>query len=538
MQRKSKRGSGPLTVSPWRSVGHLLRQRAEVMPDRELLRFQGRAATYGEIEERSTKLASALAALGLATGDRVAIMLPNGIDFPVVWLAVAKAGCVVVPVNVQYRDADLTHVLRDAGVRAIVVGLEQFPQVDAVRSRCPTLHHVSLLASPPAGCHAVDLHQMAAVAHPTMELESVNPQDLVTIQYTSGTTGFPKGCLLTHEYWLRLATAVRDYAAIDRNDVLLTAQPFTYMDPTWNVLVAMLAAAPLVVLPRFSASTFWQSVRNEGVTFFYCLGTMPLYLMKQPPNPAVERNHRVRLVMCSGIPPTMHAVFEERWACPWREVYGTTELGAVLFVPASDDTSVGTGAMGRPVPGREVRVVDEAGAEVEPGTIGELVVRGSGIMLGYHGDAEATARWRRSGWAHTGDLVYRDDRGYYHLVGRIKDMIRRAGENIAAAEIEAALCEHPSVRAAACIPVPDELRGEEVKAFIQLQPGQSPASVPPAQLASFMQDRVAAFKVPRFYEYVDQFPMTPSERIAKSELLAAKTDQRAGAYDVLTETWG
>ena len=295
----------------------------------------------------------------------------------------------------------------------------------------------------------LDIRQEMAAAPATYPDTQVGPRDLLNIQYTSGTTGFPKGCMLTHEYWLLLGQIVAEYLALREDDVNLTAQPFYYMDPQWNVALCLLAGIPLVILPRFSASTFWKSVKEQGVTFFYLLGTMPMYLLKQPEQPEVEQHHRLRVVLCSGIVPQLHALYESRWKVPWREAYGTTESGADLFVPLDDAESVGSGAMGGPVRTKEARVIDPEGHDLADGEIGELVVRGKPMMLGYYHNPAATAEKLRDGWLHSGDLVYRDPKGYYHLVGRLKDMIRRSAENIAASEVEAVLCEHPQVRAAA-----------------------------------------------------------------------------------------
>jgi acyl-coenzyme A synthetase/AMP-(fatty) acid ligase len=250
-----------------------------------------------------------------------------------------------------------------------------------------------------------------------------------------------------------------------------------------------------------------------------------------------EQHHKLRVVLCSGIVPQLHALYESRWKVPWRETYGTTESGADLFVPLDDGECVGTGAMGHPVCTKEARVVNLEGQALPSGEIGELVVRGKPMMLGYYRNPEATAEKIRDGWLHTGDLVFRDHKGYYHLVGRLKDMIRRSGENIAASEVEAALCEHPQVQAAAVVPEPDELRGEEVKAFIQLQPGETPESVPPQELLAFVRSKLAAFKVPRFLTYVDTFPLTPSERIAKHKLLERKNNTESPTYDAVTGAW-
>jgi acyl-CoA synthetase (AMP-forming)/AMP-acid ligase II len=269
-------------------------------------------------------------------------------------------------------------------------------------------------------------------------------------------------------------------------------------------------------------------VARHGVTFFYCLGTMPIVLLKQPPSPE-EREHRVRAVMCSAIPPQLHATIEARYGCPWREAYSTTETGPVcLSVPLDDTASVGSGAMGWPGPACEARVVDADGRDVPDGTPGQLLMRGPGMMLGYWRNPGATDAWLRDGWAHTGDVVYRDPRGAFHLVGRVKDMIRRSGENIAAQEVEAVLAEHPAVHAAACVPVPDEVRGEEVKAFLQPQPGIAPDEALARDVVEFCRGRLAGFKVPRYVTFVDSLPLTPSQRVEKHRLDRTP----AGAWDL------
>jgi crotonobetaine/carnitine-CoA ligase len=299
------------------------------------------------------------------------------------------------------------------------------------------------------------------------------------------------------------------------------------MDPSWNLVLALHLGAPLVVLPRFSASTFWKDVARHGATFFYCIGTMPLYLLEQPPDPGLDRGHAVRLVYCSGIPAARHAEIEARWGCPWRETYGTTELGVVLAVHPDDPAGTGSGSMGSPVPGREIRVVDGGGADVAPGQTGELLVRGPDVMLRYHDDPAATAAWMPDGWARTGDLVTENGGGLRN-VGRTRDMIRRAGENVAAAEVEAVLVKHPGVAAAACIAVPDDLRGEEVKAYVQRTGDDGPTE---AEIHAFVHARLARFKVPRYIEFVESFPLTQSEKIAKAELISSRDDHRVGAWD-------
>lgn len=516
---------------PWQSLGHLLREQAARYGNRTLFRFEGAKATFAQIEEQTNRLANVLNAHGVHKGTKVAVMMPNGIEFPTAWLAIAKLGAVMVPVNTQYQETDLQYVLNDSGAELALVGAEQIPNLQHLQAHCPSLREVCIFAA--NSTLAREMQQTSI----SFSIDHVSSSDLLNLQYTSGTTGFPKGCMLSHEYWLRLGREMAQYGRFRDGDVALTAQPFYYMDPQWNVVMCLIAGIPLVVTPRFSASTFWQSVRENDVTFFYCLGSMPVYLFKQPENPELDKNHKVRFVLCSGIAPQLHAALEARWGVPWRETYGSTESGADLFVPLEDKSCVGTGAMGKPVPGKEAKVVNAAGDGVPDGHVGELAVHGKGMMLGYYNKPEATMAKMRNGWLHTGDLVYRDAKGYYYMVGRLKEMIRRSGENVSAAEVEAVLCEHPSVRAAAVVSVSDEWRGEEVKAFIQLQPGETPKTVLPQTLVDFARKKLAAFKLPRFIEYVEDFPRTPSERIAKHKLREMKPDQRVGVYDAMTGKW-
>jgi crotonobetaine/carnitine-CoA ligase len=507
----------------WSSLPHLLRERARVAGEREAMRFQGASLTLAGLDAAASRWADVLADLGVRQGERVALCLPNGLDAPAAWLGVASLGAVVVPINYGYRDADLRFMLSDSGAVLAVTTPERAPDLLRAAARCLTVRTVAVLGAvaPPGGEPIAD---RLARASPSRDLMPPALNDLVTLQYTSGTTGFPKGCMLTHGYWLLLADTAVEYGSFTPDDVMLSAAPIWYLDGMWHVALALTAGIPLVILPRFSASGFWRTVRENGITFFYCLGTMPVLLLKQPPNPELERGHKVRFVMCSGIVPRLHATFEERWGCPWREAYGTTEVGAGLMVPLEDTTSVGSGLMGRVAAHREARVVDpDTHRVVPPGTPGELQLRGPSMMLGYWGHQEASDRYFHEGWAHTGDLVEEDARGYFRMVGRLKDMIRRGGENVSAVEVESVLAEHPSVVAAACVPVADEIRGEEIKAFVQLSPGREALAKEPEALRTWLTQRLAAFKVPRYFAFVDKFPLTPSERIAKHQLKPGRT---------------
>ena len=450
--------------------------------------------SYGDVAARTRDLAGAFAGRGVATGDRVGVMLGNSAEMLLAWFALQRLGAAMVPLNVRYRADDARHVLEDAEVRLVVAWEEHRPLLEGLAD---VVSPAELDAGPRAAWTPAD-----------------EPGRTVSVQYTSGTTGRPKGCVLSHRYWTTLAGSLVDgFPHLGPDDVLLTAQPFHYVDPQWNAVAALLAGGRMVGLDGFHPSTFWAKVREHEVTYVYCLAAMPTLLLRMPPDP-LDHEHHVRVVQCSAIPPALHADLEERWGVPWFEAFGMTETGADLRVtPEEHDELVGTGCLGRPAAHREARLDDA----------GQLWLRGPGMMDGYRG---LPSPFDADGWFPTGDLARRDDAGRLYLTGRLKDMIRRAGENIAAQEVEEVLLTHPGVRLAAVIGVPDEIRGEEVMALL-VAPG-----VAPEELAAWCAERLAPFKVPSRWELRDALPLTASQRVEKGTLRAemaarASAEQRA-----------
>jgi crotonobetaine/carnitine-CoA ligase len=517
-------------------LGSLTKRAAQLWPERVamLIDQTGEEVTFRAFDERSDAIAAALRQLGVDTGDRVAVMLRNVTEFPLAWIGIAKAGATMVPVNVNYRTEDARYVLQHSGSRTVLTAEEFLPLLASLRDLGLSLTN---LISVDSGGGSILLRSL--IDHASMSpLPTVVPEQTANIQYTSGTTGQPKGCVLSHFYWCRLArVVVAGPPRLGPDDVLLTAQPFYYMDPQWNVATCLLAGSRLIVLDRFHPSTFWDRVRQYGVTFFYCLGMMPNAMLLNPPSES-DRDHRVRAIHCSAIPTKRHAELEQRWGVPWYEVFGMTETGGDIRMFERDhDSTLGTGCIGRPHADREVRIVDENDRPAPRGVAGQMVIRGPGMMDMYFADLAATQAAFRSGWFHTGDLVRQDVDGLIYYLGRTKDMIRRSGENIAAAEVEIVLMQYPKVRLAACVPVPDELRGEEVKAYLVLRAGETRETAPPSELHDWCLERLAYFKVPRYWEYRDDLPLTPSERVAKAVLTAEREDLRRGAWDSADQAW-
>ena len=512
----------------WESLGHLLEDAAIRHPDRNFVLFEGQNITFERANQRSNQVANALCSLGLVKADRVAVMLPNGIEFPVVWLSIAKAGLTMVPTNTEYQAHDLEYTLADSGARCLVVHADYLSRIEKIKNKLSSLEFV-LVVGGKKGDY-VSYENLVNGQSTTYAIDGVSEKDIVNIQYTSGTTGFPKGCMLTHRHWMVMGHYAKAGLEVRPDDVHFNAQPFYYGDPQWNIVFCLMVGVPLVLVPRFSVSRFWQTVVDNKVTFFYCLGTMPVMLLSRDPDD-LEKNHFVRAVSCSGIPPNLHETIEKRFNCPWREGYGTTESGTDLLESFSNESCVGTGSLGKPIASKQARVVSADGNDVSDGEVGELITRGEPIMVGYWNKPEATADVIRDCWFHSGDLFRKDNKGNYFIVGRIKDMVRRGGENISAAEVESVLVEHPKIQLVAIVPVPDEVRGEEVKAYILLADGETENSVPPQEIIQFAKGRLAAFKVPRFVEYVRAMPMTPSERVEKRKLIDGHADLRTNSYD-------
>ncbi|MFN8433401.1 MAG: AMP-binding protein [Anaerolineales bacterium] len=518
----------------WKSLGHLVESAAERFGEKPLFIFEDKPLSFAEVNRLANKTANALRSVGVTKGERVAVMLPNGVDFPIVWFALAKLGAVIVPVNINYHDHDLNYTLDDSQARFFVVHENYLEQWERVRAHLPSVKEMLLVTE--SGSKS-DWRRLVNESSDSFEIVNVTDGDLINIQYTSGTTGFPKGCMLTHKYWMMLGKVAADYFGLTPAECDLTAQPFYYMDPQWNSVACLIGGAPLVILPRFSPSHFWGEVIKHNVTVLYMLGTMPFFLLKMPEDPALDRGHKLKMILCSGIHPNFHAEFERRWNVPWREAFGMTETGVDLLIPFEDASSVGSGAMGKPIATKEARVVDNDGNDVPDGGIGELILRGEPMMLGYWNNPEATSAIMKNGWLHTGDMVTKDAKGYFHWQARLKDTIRRAGENISSVEVEGVLMEHPAVKVAAVVPVPDELRGEEVKAYIVLKDGYTQENASPESILDYAREQLAYFKVPRFIEFADDLPRTPSERVEKHKLVKMKADLRVGSYDAVDKIW-
>ena len=516
------------------NIGALIEAAAAEAGDAMLWHFfeSGETITYREMHAQVHRLAAGLQAIGIGKGTHVAVMLPNVPAFPLTWLALGLLGAVMVPVNVGYQPRELAYVLNDSDAAFLVVDASR---AELVRHACEAgdigieaSHCVVVGRAELPGAHA---WAVLAAFDAAPALPAVTHDDLLNIQYTSGTTGFPKGCMLTQQYWL-VCGKVNAFRDDRRYRRLLASTPFYYMDPQWLLLMTLYQRGTLYVAARQSASRFTGWLRRFDIEF--CL--FPYVVYKQPPAatdavPSVIRGN------VYGVPKGIHALLEERFDFCAREAFGMTEVGSAMFMPIEAVDMVGSGSCGKPSPFRECRIVDSDGHEVPQGEIGELVIRGPGILRGYYNKPEATAQALRGGWFHTGDLFRQDERGYFHIVGRAKDMIRRSSENIAAREVEAVLNSVPAVLESAAVGVPDEMRGEEVKAYLVLRDGVAPTPGLLDEVIATCSAQLARFKVPRYYCFRSTLPKTPSLKIAKQVLKHEAACAREPTFDRVTMRW-
>lgn len=515
---------------PRQSIGSAVSDACTRFADRVAIEVFERAerATYGEFGALSCRYAQALARMGVAKGDRVGLMLPNRLAYPALFIALARLGAVHVPVNTRYTPGEIAYVLRDSGARLFLYDAH-FAEV--VAGLPDDLRGAIMISDIAEGDGSFEL-VAAACPETTLADDPAGPDDLANIQYTSGTTGFPKGCMLTHDYWLVLARAAIAWDAEPVGRVL-SAQPYFYMDPQWITLKALLTGATLVLAPGLSSSRFLSWILDHGIE--WCM--FPLLMTRQPERPE-ETKTALKQVATFGWPPETCRDFRRRFGVTAREAFGMTEIGLGTWMPPEFDDMYASGSVGFAAPCRETMICSEAGEPVAPGEVGELWVRGRSIFKGYWNRPEASAEvFREGGWFRTGDLFREDIDGFLYLVGRLKDMIRRSQENIAAREVEAVICALPGIEDAAAIAVPDPVRGEEVKLYVQLKAGTPREAVPVKVILDHARRHLAKFKVPRYIAYADDFPRTASNKIEKRTLVAGVEDLRLGAFDAEEWIW-
>lgn len=485
------------------------------------------ALSFDALGEQVFRLAHGLHKIGVRKGSHVAVLMTNRIEYPVAWLAIASLGAVMVPTITRLTSNELDFLFNDADVEYVVLEDAFLPLIENMTMQPPAMVSKNVVVLGESGSYSsyTGLQEQGDPQFRTPE--AVSNEDLVNIQYTSGTTGLPKGCMQSQEFWLVIACSL---AELDTDiKAPLADHPFFYIDPQWMLLFVLKTGGTLYLAKNLSTSRYLDWVSEHPIDFSY----FPKPLLNLPEDPR-EKQHKLKRFTTASMNQTIIKKGESRLGVPIRQNYGMTEIGACLMVPDDVPDEGILDTCGIPAPFRELRIIDEDGNDVKDGERGELIVKGKGIFRGYYNRPEANEESFIGDWFRTGDLFVKTQEGYYKIVGRIKEMIRRSSENISALEVEQAIMEFEPVAEAAAIAVPDDYRGEEVKVFVRLKDGYKPESATPEMITSHCQPLLAQFKLPRYIHYVSEFSYTPSEKIEKTKLIKLNDgDFRKDTWDSL-----
>jgi len=486
------------------TIGELLARRARSSPQDIYCSFGAERISVGLLDRRVNQVATLLKSHGLQRGDRVAVMLPSHPDHLYLLFALARLGMVRVPINVHLLGAPLAHLLSELAPKAIIADSAFRAALDELGSPLPHMIWRN-------GVDA-EFDRFASCAEDDAA-PSVKTDEIVALSPSSGTTGAPKGVLKSDRQLRAGPMAILRLTEAGPGDVFLFWEALHHGSGVAVAIAALMGGFQLAMLERFSASRFWDNVRRHRATHIHYLGSVLPMLLKQPERPD-DCEHRVRIAWGGGCPADVWHAFAERFGVSMREGYGLSEL--ITFVTANIDGP--PGSIGKPLSYYEISLLADDGSPAGPGDKGEIAIRalepGLGF-LGYFRNPQADAAARRGDLFLTGDLAHRDASGNLFYAGRKKDMLRRRGINIAAWDVESVIAQHDAVAEVALVGVPSELGEDELKLFVRVREG---ASLTPADLIRWCSGKLAYFQVPRYIEFIDAFPKTPTQRIQKKEL--------------------
>lgn len=486
------------------NLATILTDSARRHPDRPAVRLDDVVLTFAELDEQSAVAAAWLLDRGVERGDRVGIMLPNIVQFPVLYYAVLRAGATVVPMNPLLKAGEIEHYLRDSGARLALVSPPAAPEA-----------RVAALAT---GTEVVVVDDDTPVGTPGQEVRWTpaprDDLDTAVILYTSGTTGTPKGAQLTHANLRHNCAAFVGLVGLSTEDVVMGCLPLFHAFGQSNGLNAALAAgACLTLVPRFDPTAVLRLVERDRVTVFEGVPTMYVTMLNAGPGVADTSSLGLCISGGASLPVEVLRGFEDTFGAPVLEGYGLSETSPTATFNRPGRTK--PGSIGVPIDGVELRLIARDGTEAAPGEVGEIAIRGHNVMKGYWNRPEATAAAIVDGWFLSGDMATRDEDGFYFVVDRKKDLIIRGGYNIYPREIEEVLYGHPAVLEAAVVGVPHPTLGEEVAAAVTLRPAHA---VSPEQLREYVKARVAAYKYPRHVWVAPALPKGPTGKILKRDI--------------------
>lgn len=505
----------------------VLEQSARDYPQKTAVVFGETRMSYAKLNAVSNMIANALQAKGFGKGDKIALSCLNLPYFPMVYYAILKTGATVVPLNVLFKRREVAYHLKDSEAKAYFcfIGTEVLPMAQegyAGFKEVDTCENFWIITppgmqSPIEGVETLDmLMQGQSPAYSSVDTE---PFDTAVILYTSGTTGQPKGAELSHyNIYLNAMECMGLFSATSNDVHLVTLPLFHSFGQTVQMNAGFFYGATLVLLPKFDPVEALKLFEKEGITFFAGVPTM-YWAMLNTDVPGLDtekitKSFRLGVSGGSAMPVEVMKKFEEKYKIPILEGYGLSETSPVASFSRMDLERV-AGSIGVPLMGVEMKIVNGEGKELPPNEVGEIVIRGHNIMKGYYKKEEATKEAFKDGWFHSGDLGRCDEKGYFYIVDRLKDMIIRGGFNVYPREVEEVLITHPKISLAAVVGEKDDKYGEEVAAYVILQQGET---MTPEEIIQWSKNEMAAYKYPRRVYIKDQLPMTATGKILKREL--------------------
>jgi long-chain acyl-CoA synthetase len=472
-----------------------------------------RLTNAGQLDD-AARLATALATLGVAPGDRVCVMLPNMPAVALCYGATLRAGAVIVPMLFLLAVPEIRHIVADSEAKVVVTSPEFYPNVKAALADLPAPPVVVVTGAAPDEPGVLAFDQVLASATERLEIVDRDDTDLAVISYTSGTTGRPKGVMLTHGNLLFNAENSSKVVPTRDGDVSVVSLPLAHLFGIGSSLVGQLFKITGVLLPWFTAEGFFDAVRG-GAVHGSVVPAMLQYMLGHPEFDSVDwSGFRWVVVGAAPLPVETAEEFEKRTGARVLEGYGLTETSPTVSVMRMEDPRK-SGSCGRPVPHVDVAILDDDDEPVPTGESGEVCIKGPNVMAGYYRMPEETAAAMRNGWFHSGDVGHMDDDGFLYITERKKDLIIRGGLNIYPRDVEEVLFAHPAVLEAAVVGIPDERLGEEVTAFVVLRPGEQASA---DELLEFCRERLASYKSPKSLRFLDALPKNQVGKVLKREL--------------------
>ena len=510
----------------------LLQRAAKRWPDREAIIFGDRRISFAEWDRLASRCANGLLELGIRKGDRVALFMPNCPEYEITFFGCARIGAVPVPLNPSYREREVCQTVDDAGAVAMVVAAPLQSVVEAARAEMPSLHHV-IVVGDTMDEETQSFLGLMTRASETLPAVPVEDGDLAALPYSSGTTGGPKGVMLTQRNLVCNAIQFVDCTQTTESDVLLIFLPLSHIYGVALMATAVAGGAKQMLMERFDLAEVIRLIRAEGVTEFYVAPPVMLALLNAPDlSPGDLKSARFIMSAAAPLAADVARRVADRFDVPVIQAYGMTETSPLTHMVPLDRWGDLIGTVGVVAPDTECRIVDiETGLrELPPGEVGEVTVHGPQVMAGYWNPPADTAAVLQNGWIRTGDIGRVDEDGNLSIVDRKKEMIKYRAFSIAPAELEAVLLEHPAVADCGVTAQPDEEAGEVPRAYVVLRAGQHAS---PQELQAYVAERVAGYKQIRHVEMVDAIPRTPSGKILRRVL-----KERAGAQGAPTPTGG